>query len=172
MSFKRTLLAAAICTLVMIPLSTRCHAQASDANVDSYVESLRADLHADKVAIITQVMQFNDKDGAVFWPIYKKYAFDESAVNDKRVALIKQYAAQYGTMTDAAAKTMGEQELAFETDRINVKKDYYKKFLKVLPATTVLRFFQLDHRMDLIIDVGIASQLPPLQPAAAAAPAK
>jgi len=172
MSFKRTLLAAAVCILALLPLSTRCHAQASDPNVDSYIESLRADVHADKVAIITQVMQFNAKDGAAFWPIYKKYAFDQSAVNDKRVALIKQYAAQYNTLTDADAKTMGDQELAFEAQRINVKKDYYKKFLKVLPAVTVLRFFQLDHRMDLIIDVGIASQLPPLQPTSAVTPAK
>jgi hypothetical protein len=93
-------------------------------------------------------------------------------VNDKRVALIKQYAAQYNTLTDADAKTMGDQELAFEAQRINVKKDYYKKFLKVLPAVTVLRFFQLDHRMDLIIDVGIASQLPPLQPTSAVTPAR
>ena len=172
MSFKRTLLAAAAISLAVLPLSVRCQAQASDPNVDSYIESLRADVHADKVAIITQVMQFNSADGAAFWPIYKKYAFDQSAVNDKRVALIKQYAAQYNTMTDADAKAMGEQELNFETQRIDLKKQYYKKFLKVLPAVTVLRFFQLDHRMDLIIDVGIASQLPPLQPPTSATPAK
>lgn len=130
--------------------------------IDSYIESLRADVRADKVAIITEAMRFNDKDAAVFWPIYKKYEFELSKLNDQRIQVIKEYADKFSTMTDADAKMMAEKMFAFESGRVDLKKKYFKEFNKVLPALTVVKFFQLEHRLDLLIDLKLASELPSL----------
>jgi hypothetical protein len=43
-----------------------------------------------------------------------------------------------------------------------MKKTYFKKFNKVLPALTVTKFFQLDRRIDLLADMNLESALPPL----------
>jgi hypothetical protein len=150
--------------LAIIPLFApgRGLAQDQQTGVDSSIESLRADMRADKVQIITQAMKFSDKDAAVFWPIYKKYAYDLSTLNDQRVQLIKEYSEKYPTMNDADAKAMADKMFKYESQRIDFKKKYFKEFNKALPALTVVKFFQLENRLDLLVDVALASQLPPL----------
>ena len=42
-------------------------------NLTAYAELLRSDVGAQKVAIITEVMQFTEAEDAVFWPIYREF---------------------------------------------------------------------------------------------------
>jgi hypothetical protein len=84
-------------------------------------------------------------------------------VNDKRVALIKSYADKFTTMTEADAKGMIDQSLAFESGRTELKKKYAKELQKAgLSSLTVAKFMQLEHRLDLLVDLKIASELPSL----------
>ncbi len=167
----RMLFAAVLVSLVSF--ANLSGAQSNEPSLDSYIESLRADVRADKVAIITAAMQFNDQDGKAFWPVYRKYEADLTKVNDQRVALIKSYADKFTTMTDADAKAMVEQSLDFESSRTDIKKKYAKEFQKAgLSSLTVAKFVQLEHRLDLLIDIKVASELPSLliKPTAQSAP--
>jgi hypothetical protein len=138
-------------------------AQINEPSLDSYIESLRADLRANKVAIITEAMQLNDQDSKLFWPVYRKYEADLMKVNDERIALIEAYDDKFTTMTDADAKTMIDQSLGIDSSRIDLKKKYSKEFQKAgLSSLTVGKFLQLEHRLDLLIDLKIASELPAL----------
>jgi hypothetical protein len=144
-------------------LSNVSTAQSSEAKLDSYIESLRADARADKVAIITAAMQFNDQDSKIFWPVYRKYEADVMKLNDQRLALIKSYGDKFVSMTDADAKVIIDQSLDFESRRTDVKKKYTKEFEKAgLSSLTVAKFLQLEHRLDLLVDLKIASELPAL----------
>lgn len=155
------LLSAILLSLGVFPnVST---AQSNDPGVNSYIESMRADVRADKVAIITNAMQFNDRDGKAFWPVYHKYEADLMKINDQRVALIKSYADNFTTLTDAEAKDMIEKSLDFESRRAEAKKKCAKELQKAgLSSLTVAKFIQLEHRLDLLVDVQIAAQLPSL----------
>jgi hypothetical protein len=163
---------------VLLSLAVFCNvsvAQSNQPSVDSYIESMRADFRADKVAMITDAMQLNDQDSKIFWPVYRKYEAELVKVNDQRVALIKSYADKFDTLTDADAKTMIDQSLDFESRRADANKKYAKEFQKAgLSSLTVARFMQFEHRLDLLTDVEIASQLPPvlIKPAAKAAAAQ
>jgi hypothetical protein len=172
MNAKRMLAPVALLFLAPLGCPTSATAQTQDAGVDSYIESVRADLHADKVAIITKAMNFNDKDAAVFWPIYKKYSYDLSTLDDQRVQLIKEYARDYNTLTDAQAKDMADRIFKYEAARIDLKKKYFKQFNKVLPAITVVKFYQLENRLELLVNLQLAADLPPLLARADASAAK
>lgn len=130
--------------------------------IDSAIEAARADIRADKVKIIGEAMQFNEHESAVFWPIYKRYENELAKLNDQRVQLIKAYADKFTTMTDADAKDLAEKSFSFDAQRTDLRRRYFKEFNKQLPATTVAKFFQLEHRLDLLIDLKIASELPAL----------
>ena len=119
-------------------------------------------MQADRATIITQAMNFSDKDAAAFWPIYRKYEYERSMVDDRRVAVIKEYAEKYSALSDGDAKAMAERMLDCESRLTELKKTYFKKFDKVLPAFTVAKFFQLEHRLDLLVDMKVESSLPPL----------
>jgi len=148
----------------LLLLPGRCVAQDDvqdqQVSTESYLEVLRADIRANKIAIITEAMQFNDKDASVFWPVYSQYEYELDRVNDQRIAAIKMYADKFATMNDADAKAIASRMLDYESRLAALKKKYFKKFNRVLPAVTVVKFFQLEHRLDLVIDMKIASALP------------
>src|ERR1700744_4907295 len=150
---KHKLLPLALALLAPLTVTVGAVAQSQDANIDSYIESVRADLHADKVAIITKAMNFNAKDGAAFWPIYKKYSYDLSNLDDQRVQLIKEYAQNYNTLTDAQAKDMADRLFKYQSARVDLRRKYFKEFSKVLPTVTVVKFYQLENRLDLLINL-------------------
>ena len=78
-------------------------------------------MRAEKVAILTEVMQFTEADDKVFWPIHREYQVEMAALGDERVALIAEYARKYSTMTDAVAQTLATRALDLEAKRHAVK---------------------------------------------------
>ena len=146
----------------MFTLTSLCRAQTQEPSLDSALELARANAQADSATIITAAMNLSDKDGAAFWPIYRQYEYQRSTLDDRRVAVIKEYTQKYPTLTDAEAKAMAETMFEYDSRLAALKKTYYKKFNKVLPALTVTKFFQLDRRIDLLIDMQVESSLPPL----------
>jgi len=157
-------------TFAMLAFCPLGRAQDQEPNIDSTIAVVRANMQADRTTLITAGMNFNDKDGAAFWPIYQQYEYERSRLDDRRAAVIKQYTQKYPTLIDAEAKAMADQMLDCESRLAELKKKYYKKFNKALPALTVTKFFQLDRRIDLLMDMQVEASLPPLTEAHYTAP--
>ena len=51
---------------------------------DAYLELVRSDLKADRVALVTATMGFTDAEAEIFWPIYREYEFDRDKLGDKK----------------------------------------------------------------------------------------
>jgi hypothetical protein len=151
-----------VVTFAMLAFCPLGRAQDQEPAIDSIIAVVRANMKADRTTLITTGMNFNDKEGAAFWPIYRQYEYERSRVDDRRAAVIKQYSQKYPTLTDADARAMAEQMLDCESRQAELKKKYYKKFNRVLPALTVTKFFQLERRVDLMMDMQVEASLPPL----------
>jgi hypothetical protein len=151
-----------VVTFAMLAFCPLGRAQDQEPSIDSAIEVARAHMRADRATIITQAMNFSDKEAAAFWPVYQQYEYERSRLDNGRVAVIKEYTQKYPTLTDAEAKAMAEQMFEYDSRLAALKKKYYKKFNKVLPALTVTEFFQLDRRVDLLMDMNVESSLPPL----------
>jgi hypothetical protein len=149
-------------TFAMLACCSFARAQDQEPNIDSTIAVARANMRADRSTIITTAMNFSEKEAAAFWPIYRQYEYERSKVDDGRVSVIKEYAKKYPSVTDAEAKGMAEQMLDCESRLVALKKKYYKKFSKVLSPLAVAAFFQLDRRVDLVMDMNVESSLPPL----------
>ena len=149
-------------TFTMLALSSFGRAQDQEPSIDSAIAVARANARAERATIISQAMDFNDKDAAAFWPIYRQYEYERSMLDDRRVVVIKEYTQKYSTLTDADAKSMAERMFEYDSRLTELKKRYFKMFNKALPAFTVTKFFQLDRRLDLVMDMNVESSLPPL----------
>jgi hypothetical protein len=131
-----------------------------DDNLDSYIQVLRSNLRTSKVEIVAEAMQFNDAESSVFWPVYRNYEFELSKLNDQKVALLKDYAEHLDKTSPAKAKELAEKSFALEQQRTDLKRKYFREFEKVMPANRVAKFFQVDNRLDLLINLRIASMVP------------
>lgn len=148
--------------VVILALGPLCSAQTQEPSIDSAIELVRADMRADRATIIIAAMNFSGKDAEAFWPIYRHYEYERSTLEDRRMGVIKEYTEKYTTLSDADAKGMTEQMFEYDSRVTALKKRYFKRFNKVLPAFTVTKFFQLEHRIDLLMDMKVESSLPPL----------
>jgi hypothetical protein len=166
---KSLILTLTLSTLALAPL---CRAQSEEplidsavneqASINSAIEVARAGSRADRANIISRAMNFNDKDAATFWPIYRQYEYERTELEDGRVAVIKEYTEKDANLSDAEAKSMAERMFEYDSRLAALKKKYFKKFNRVLPTLAVAKFFQVDRRIDLLADMNMESSLPPL----------
>lgn len=105
-------------------------------------------------------MKFTQEEKEKFWPVYREYRTAMSAVGDKRLAVIIDYADHVDSMTEGKAKQLLDRSFAVEKETIKVKEKYVRKFRKILPQTKVVRLMQLESRMDSMVDVKIAEGIP------------
>ena len=129
-------------------------------NLRAYVELLRSDVRSQKVAILSEMMDFTEEEDAKFWPIYREYDTELSKINDDRVTLIQEYAKNYEQMTDTVADRIALGALGLEARRNALKQKYYDRLKSALSATTAARFLQVENQLLMIIDLQISAALP------------
>jgi hypothetical protein len=149
-------------TITALMLTPFCHSQNQEHSLVSEIEVAKAEIRVEKSTMISAAMNFTDNDASAFWPIYRRYEYERSSLNDLRGAVIKEYAEKYPNLPNADAKAMTEEMLDYDCRIAALKKKYFNKFNKALPAFMVTKFFQLDHRIDLMIDMKVEASLPPL----------
>ena len=167
---RKTILCAAAVAVVMLfagPLAaqtaaTKAPADAAKvrAEIDKAVEAMRKDARAGKAEILGKTMALDSTQAAAFWPIYKQYEAEAKTLGDERLAIIQDLAEHFDSLDDVKAKGLLERQVAYEDKRLALTKKYKDELLKVLPAKTVARFLQVDSRLNKLVDLTIASEIP------------
>jgi hypothetical protein len=130
------------------------------ADLDKLIELARKDLRAEKADIVGKTMKLDASQAAAFWPVYKAYETEIQALGDQRLHVIQDLAEHFETLNDAKARGLLDRSLVIEEQRVALDKKYKDEFLKVLPAKTVARFFQVESRLDNLINLKVSSQIP------------
>jgi hypothetical protein len=131
-----------------------------DANLRSFVELARSDIHLHKSLIIAQNLPLTDEESAVFWPLHREYEDDLDKINDQRLSLIKKYFADGAALTDDQARTLADEAFNLENQRTELKRTYFKRFQTAIPAAKAARFFQIENQLNMVVDLQIAAALP------------
>jgi len=139
-------------------------------SIESEIELLRTDIKSSKVEIVKKAIDVQGAKADAFWPLYRQYQADSDKIGDQRLALIKDYAANYKTMTDEKARTLTTKALDLQVARVNLLKKYYKNFEKVLGATDAARLVQVEHLVNSLMDIQVAASIPLIEKPVAAAP--
>lgn len=129
-------------------------------DVESYIEQLKSELKTDRKVIITEAMQFTQQQSEAFWPIYNEFEHELEKLSGKRIANIKDFAANYDSLTDKKADELIKTSFSFQKDRLSLNEKYYKKFAEVLTPIVAAKYMQVENQIQLIIDLSIAANLP------------
>lgn len=148
-------------TAQAVGVSTANEPDEYEAN-QAEIELLRTVLHAKRKAVIANTIEMSEIEKQAFWPTYHEYRVATRQVKGRLVKLIFEYADLYksNTLTDKKALRLVDRFLTFQHEMIRVKRSYLKNFKKVLPAKKVLRFYQLDNRLDTIDLLEISQGVP------------
>ena len=96
----------------------------------------------------------------MFWPLYRDYRTAMATVNDRYVKLVVTYLDTFDKLADDAATGMLNEALSIERARLDVKSQFIPRFGQVMPARKVARFFQIDNKLDAVINAELAKLIP------------
>jgi len=139
------------------------HGQAVMAGDEMFIEMLKHEVDQTRTEVMTSVMGFSSDDKAAFWPVYNQYRKESDELAKKDLALMKEYAAAYWSLTDDQAKDMASRWIDLEIERKQLLGELYNELAKVLSPVLALKACQLENRLDLILDLQIANELPMIE---------
>jgi len=139
--------------LLLLPLHTM-------AAEDDDRELAREAIQANKKLVVAANMNLNTNEKEGFWAVYEDYQKDLEKILERTVALIEDYAVNFESLSDKKAKELLNSHLKIEADTVKLKKSYLRKFQKVLPAQKVVRYYQIENKIEAIIDYDLVDKIP------------
>jgi hypothetical protein len=134
-------------------------AVAQDQQADT-MQMVRDKIRADKKLLIAENLPLTAAEAKAFWPVYDRYQRELSALNDRTIKLIKEYANNYQTISDQTAKKLMDEYLAIEAARLKLRQAYVPRFRKVLREKQVARYYQLENKIQAAVSYDLAAEIP------------
>jgi hypothetical protein len=141
------------------PVTSRANA----ASIDEEIAMLRSDLRSNRKQVVAANMKLTDTQAEMFWPIYEQYVSELVKINDSKYALIKEYL-QSSNMTEEQADGISKRWIEVDASVVQLRLKYIPIFRKALSAKGTAMFFQIDRRVQMMIDLQLASAIPLIQP--------
>ncbi|OUS13854.1 hypothetical protein A9Q89_01550 [Gammaproteobacteria bacterium 53_120_T64] len=130
------------------------------AAVEAQIALVREVANTERTAVVAQNVSFTAIEAEAFWPLYRQYRAEFQKIGDGGLALIKDFAKNYNSMSDEKATELTDQALQLEQQRVKLKKSYAKKFRKVVQPAKVFRVFQVENRINAVNRLKLAAEIP------------
>ena len=129
---------------------------------ESDIELLRQNVQTNKKKIITAAMNFTGTEATAFWPVYEDYANAQRKMGDKKYQIIMEYAENYDDMRNSKVAELSHQMFELHKATFENRMAYWPRFEKALGAKRVAKFFQVDRRLTLMVDLELSVDIPTL----------
>ena len=130
------------------------------AQTATSIELTRSHIQTARQAIIADAMKLTDDESLAFWPAYRDYRLDMARLGDRLVKVITEFASADAALSDEQATRLLDEYLDIKAKDVSVKKKYVGVFRKLLPAPKVTRFFQLENKLDAVVNFDLAATIP------------
>jgi hypothetical protein len=124
------------------------------------VELLRDQIKADREAVVAANLELSDTMAEKFWPLYEEFHGRKDVLANRRVKLLTEFRDEREGMTAVQARQLLTDALNIEDDLVSLKIHFVRDFQKVLGPRLTLRYYQIENKMDAIINFELATIVP------------
>ncbi len=148
----RSLLLLLLAVLVALPIAAQGAPDPLSLSRDS--------IAANRQALVAAGMPITGKQAAEFWPMYKDYRAEVDKLGERKVGLLSTFAGKYDTLDDEIAKSLIDESFKVKKDELEIKLKWSRKFARVLSPKQEARLFQLENKLDAVVDAELAEEVP------------
>jgi hypothetical protein len=130
-------------------------------NMQIVLEKIRAD----KKLLVAESMQLTEAEAKAFWPVYDQYQDELFLLRARTAKLIKDYADASEKMSNDTARKLLDELMIIEALGPKLRQTYLPKFRKVLPETKVVRYYQIENKINAALMYELAANIPLLKAA-------
>ena len=146
----------ALATVLIILPATGLMAQPETDVTDA----IKAQIKSNRQALVAENLMLSESESEVFWPVYRDFHAQRDALLDRRIELLQEFRDNFDGLTDAQATRMLDDYFVLQEDFLSLRKDYLQKFRGVLPDKKTLRYYQIESKMDTIIEYELSQVVP------------
>ncbi len=156
---KRFLVFAIVLALIgVMPVYAENSENAEATNMQILIDKVKAD----KKLLVASNMDLTDRESKEFWPLYEGYQNTLKGLNSRLKKIIEEYAGAYnkGFISDDLAKKLIDGLLENQGEELKMMREYSQKFAKILPATKVARYLQIENKIRAAMKYDLAANIP------------
>jgi len=124
------------------------------------MQILRDKIKADKKLLVASDMKLTDSEAKAFWPVYEKYQDELFLLRTRTLKLINDYADAYEKMSNDKAKTLLDELMNIDSLGLKLRQAYLPKFRQVLPEVKVVRYYQIENKINAALMYELAANIP------------
>ena len=139
-------------------VSAQTYSEQVSRKVKEEIALTREVIQVKRKAIVASNLGLTDYESKAFWPVYEEYWSERKKLADRHITLLSDFAKNYvyESLTNKRAEEMLKEWLSVEQQKVKLQK----KYIKAIPEKKVLRYFQIENKLDLVIDTELSSQVP------------
>lgn len=149
-TLKKSLMAGIIVALLVVPL---CAAEKS-------VGLTLAQIEAERKAMIEEVVAPSQQQAEAFWKNYWQYRGGVKLLTDRTLEVIEEFNSADFSLTGKRSAAMVLEIMNIEKRRAALKQSHVKEFQKILIPKQVVRWYQIERKMDAVIRADLALAIP------------
>ena len=153
--YRVTLIVAVLAAIAVVAAPALAQDKPTD-NMQILVEKIRAD----KKLLVAENMQLTEAEAKAFWPVYGQYQEELFLLRVRTAKLLKDYADAYEKMNNDTAKRLLDEYMTIESLGLKLRQTYLPKFRKVLPEVKVVRYYQIENKIQAALIYEAAANIP------------
>jgi hypothetical protein len=159
------LIAAFFAATALFPAAGYTQSTQVTVDIKHQLQAARNKMDKERRIILASELRLTPTERENFWPLYNEYREDTQEANDMRARLILDYADNYDHMTEEFADRMLSDYFEYSKSIIKIRERYVRRFKKILPSTKVARLYQVENKLDAVLNFKLAAQIPVVQDA-------
>jgi hypothetical protein len=124
------------------------------------IEIVKSQVKTNRQALVAENLMLSESESELFWPVYRDFHMERDLLVDRRIKILRDFRDNFDGLRDAQATQMLDDYLALQEDFLKLRKQYLKKFRRVLSDKKTLRYYQIENKLDMIIEYELSQVVP------------
>ena len=124
------------------------------------IELMLAQIRTNRQAIVTENLALTAEESAVFWPLYRQFQNDRASMVDRTMKMLTEFRDNFDGLSEEQAKALVDEYFKIQKEELRLNEKYLREFRKILSQKKTLRYFQIENKLDAIIDYDLSQVIP------------
>ncbi len=124
------------------------------------IELMLAQIRTNRQAIVTENLDLTAAESDVFWPLYRQFQNDRAAMVDRTMKMLTEFRDNFDVLSEEQAKALVDEYFKIQKEELRLNEKYLREFRKILSQKKTLRYFQIENKLDAIIDYDLSQVIP------------
>lgn len=126
----------------------------------SDIDIYKGDVAKQAKGLVKDHLDLTEDQAKIFWPLYDEYRAESDEILNEELRVIEDYLMNYYILDDSKAMELMRKSNELRKNKLELQEEYLEKMAKVLPAKLVGKYFQIDHRLELMISQQRTEKIP------------